>query len=130
LTQQLHFNLLKVIMMKKAFISFFVLSTIILASSFHTLRTDIRINVRNELGNIESDVKVSLYKTKDNYEKSTDPKFTGVTDVKGNVTFDGVEAIEYYIGAEKGDRNNFGAGEKTTLLQENKLNKFTIIISE
>lgn len=107
-------------------ISLFVFSI----ASFNSLRTDIRINVRNELGNIEEGVKVALYKTKENYEKSMDPEFAGITDVKGNVTFDGVEAIVYYISAEKGDRNNYGAGEKTDLLQANKLNKFTIIISE
>lgn len=109
----------------------FVLGVLLLAiPSYTTLRTDIRINVRNELGNVESGVTVSLYKTKENYEKSTGAVFTGTTDVKGNVTFDGVEPIAYYIGAEKGDRNNFGAGEKTEVLQAGKLNKMTIIISE
>ncbi len=104
--------------------------TFLAISSYTMLRTDIRINVRNELGTIESGVTVSLYKTKEHYEKSTGAVFTGITDVKGNVTFDGVEPISYYIGAEKGDRNNFGAGEKTEVLQEGKLNKMTIIISE
>jgi hypothetical protein len=116
--------------MKKT-LGLFMLSLGLFAlSSFDSLRTDIRINVRNELGNIERDVKVSLYKTKETYEKSEGAVFTGLTDVKGNVTFDGVEAISYYIGAEKGDRNNFGAGEKTEVLQANKLNKMTVIISE
>ena len=116
--------------MKKLHLLLLLSLLVIGLASFTVLRTDIRINVRNELGTLESDVKVSLYKTKENYDKSEAAVFTGVTDVKGNVTFDGVESIEYYIGAVKGDRNNFGAGEKTTALQANKLNKFTIIISE
>jgi hypothetical protein len=99
-------------------------------ASFDSLRTDLRINVRNELGNLEADVNVSLYKTKEQYEKSEGAVFTGTTDIKGNVTFDGVEPIAYYVGAEKGDKNNFGAGEKTEVLQANKLNKMTVIISE
>jgi hypothetical protein len=116
--------------MKKTF-EFFLLSLLLLGlAGFDSLRTDIRINVRNELGNLEQGVKVSLYKTKENYEKSEAAVFTGLTDVKGNVTFDGVEPISYYVSAEKGDRNNVGAGEKTDVLQVGKLNKMTIIISE
>jgi len=117
-------------MMKKIY-GLVLLSVILFSvSSFNSLRTDIRINVRNELGSLESGVTVSLYKTKERYEKSEKPDFTGLTDVKGNVTFDGVEPISYYIGAEKGERNNFGAGEKTDVLQAGKLNKITLIISE
>jgi hypothetical protein len=116
--------------MKKTVELFLFSLLLVTLASFDSLRTDIRINVRNELGNLEQDVKVSLYKTKENYEKSEGAVFTGMTDVKGNVTFDGVEPIAYYVSAEKGDRNNVGAGEKTETLQADKLNKMTIIISE
>ena len=51
--------------------SILVLLAILLSNvSFTAIRTDIRINVRNELGNIESGVSIALYKTKADYEKS------------------------------------------------------------
>ena len=79
----------------------------VLGASLSPLKTSIRINVRNELGNLEKDVKVSLYKTQADYEESKNALFSGVTDEKGNVTFNEVQAISYYIGAEKGERNNY-----------------------
>lgn len=45
-------------------------------------------------------------------------------------SLENLESIAYYVGAEKGDKNNFGAGEKTEKLVENRQNKVTIIISE
>jgi uncharacterized protein (DUF2141 family) len=108
------------------------LLSIAIVCSFTTqlVKTSLKVTVRNDLGNLESDVSVSLYKSKDDYEKSVNPVATQVTDEKGNATFKNLEAIAYYISAEKGDKNNFGAGEKTEVLVENKQNKITVIISE
>ena len=99
-------------------------------TSSQLLKTNLRITVRNELGNIENGATVAVYKTKEDYEKSTNPVALDKTNAKGIVTYEDIEAIAYYVTAEKGDRNNFGAGEKTEVLAPNKMNKMTIIISE
>ncbi|MDB5272406.1 MAG: hypothetical protein JWO58_773 [Chitinophagaceae bacterium] len=99
-------------------------------ASFQLFKTNLRITVRNELGNIESGATVAVYKSKEDYEKSSNPVALDKTDDKGIVTYDNMDAIVYYVTAEKGDRNNFGAGEKTEPLTPNKTNKMTIIISE
>ncbi|WP_245598689.1 hypothetical protein [Sporocytophaga myxococcoides] len=110
----------------------FSLITLAVLSSFtmHVLKTSLKVTVRNDLGNLESEASVSLYKTKEDYEKSVNPVDTQVTDEKGNAVFEDLESLAYYVGAEKGDKNNFGAGEKTEKLVENRQNKVTIIISE
>ncbi|MBC7486373.1 MAG: hypothetical protein H7282_06455 [Cytophagaceae bacterium] len=99
-------------------------------TSSQLLKTNLRITVRNELGNLESGATVAVYKTKEDYEKSTNPVALDKTNAKGIVTYEAMEAIVYYVTAEKGDRNNFGAGEKTEALAPNKMNKMTVIISE
>ncbi|WP_033417691.1 hypothetical protein [Cytophaga aurantiaca] len=92
--------------------------------------TSLKITVRNELGAIEGDVQVTLYATKEDYEKSQNAVASGKTDSKGMIYFQYLKQLNFYISAEKGDRNNFGAGEKIDNLAENKVNKVTIIISE
>jgi len=108
------------------------LLVLVLISAFTTQFdfTDLKVTVRNELGNVESGAKVSLYKTKDDYEKSANAVATETTDEKGNASFKKLAPTSYYLGAEKGDRNNFGAGEKTDTLRHNRINKITVIISE
>ncbi|GAL82947.1 hypothetical protein CHU_0212 [Sporocytophaga myxococcoides] len=110
----------------------FSLIALAVLSSFtmHVLKTSLKVTVRNDLGNLESEASVSLYKTKEDYEKSINPVDTQITDEKGNAVFGNLESVVYYISAEKGDKNNFGAGEKTEKLVENRQNKVTIIISE
>ena len=92
------------------------------------MKTNLRITVRNELGNLESGATVAVYKSKEDFEKSVNPVALDKTDDKGIVTYEDMEAIVYYVTAEKGDRNNFGAGEKTEALTANRMNKMTIII--
>ena len=93
-------------------------------------KTSLQITIRNELGNVESDAKVTLYKTEEDYNANTNPVASKNTDSKGRALFEGVEPVAYYVQAEKGDRDNSGAGEKTPVLDEKKINKVTIIISE
>lgn len=116
--------------MKKSLVIPFVIVSLILLASFQLFKTNLRITVRNELGNIESGATVAVYKTKEDYDKGINPVALDKTDDKGTVVYDNMEAIVYYVTAEKGDRNNFGAGEKTEPLTPNKTNKMTIIISE
>ena len=109
---------------------FFAAPILFSLTSSQLLKTNLRITVRNELGNLESGATVAVYKTKEDYDKSANPVALDKTDSKGIVTYEGMEAIVYYVTAEKGDKNNFDAGEKTEVLTANKMNKMTIIISE
>jgi hypothetical protein len=111
------------------------LAVLILLCSFtapeQLLKTSLQVVVRNELGNTESDVNVRLFKTKSDYDKLENAATeTLKTDKNGKVVFKDVVATEYYINAEKGSLNNFGAGEETTKLQANRINKITIVITE
>ncbi|MBC7922510.1 MAG: hypothetical protein H7Z75_15630 [Ferruginibacter sp.] len=94
------------------------------------LPTRLEITVRNELGNLEAGASVQLFKTQQDYDKGENP-VTEVkkTDAKGRTVFSDLEAIEYYVQAEKGDLDNQDAGVKTIKLVTKRTNKVTIIIS-
>ncbi len=93
------------------------------------LKTSLKINVRNELGNIEPGVAVQLFASDADYRKEVNPvQETLYTDKKGNVKFKELKSKVYYILAKKGDKSNVGAGVSTDKLEEGKLNKVTIII--
>lgn len=100
------------------------------AFSFQLFKTSLKVNVRNELGNLVNGAEVTLYENKEDYEKSENPLAEKTTDEKGNAVFEDLQAKVYFINAEKGDANNFGAGEKTDTLTAKRMNKVTIIISE
>jgi len=72
---------------------------------------------------------VQLYHSEEEYRQETNPA-TEVfyTDKRGQVKIKDLEAKVYYVNAEKGDKNNIGAGVMTDKLEEKKLNKVTIII--
>lgn len=111
---------------------FFLLIMAVLAgsgfSSTEVLPTGLKITIRNDLGNLESGVIVTLYKSKDDFEKEQNMVMKGYTNEKGVVSFKQLDAIAYYISAVKGDMNNYGAGVQTDPLEANKINKVTIII--
>jgi hypothetical protein len=104
-----------------------LLLTLILTSS-QLIKTQLHITIRNDLGNTESGVSVTLYATALDYEKEQNPVQSGTTDEKGIVKFKELKAQEYFVLASKGDKNNFGGGEKTGVLVANRINKVTIII--
>jgi hypothetical protein len=93
-----------------------------------SLATSLKINIRNELGNMESGVLVTLYANQEDFKKEENPVQSGVTNEKGMVTFKKLDAKAYYVTAVKGDKNNFGLGVQTNTLEANKINKVTIII--
>ena len=93
------------------------------------LNTSVKINVRNELGNIEEGATVQLFGSEEDYRNEKNPVTEkALTDSKGNVKFKDLESKVYYINAQKGDKNNVGAGVQTDKLVEGKMNKLTIII--
>lgn len=93
------------------------------------LPTSLRITILNELGNAESEVKVTLYSNSEDYKKEENAVMEGkFTDKKGRVTFKGLEPKAYFVNAVKGDKNNYGAGVQTDILEEGRINKVNIII--
>ena len=98
------------------------------AITYELLATSLKINIRNELGNVESGVTVTLYQNKEDFKKEENPVQSGITNEKGMVTFKKLQPKAYYVTAVKGDKNNFGLGVQTNTLEANKLNKVTIII--
>ena len=98
-------------------------------TSKQLLPTSLRITVLNELGNAESEVEVTLYLSSEDYKKEKNAvSETKMTDKKGRVTFKGLQPKIYFVNAEKGDKNNYGAGVQTDVLQEGRVNKVNIII--
>jgi hypothetical protein len=92
------------------------------------VKTQMQITVRNELGNTEEGVSVTLFANEADYDKEQNPVQSGTTDTKGIVKFKDLNAQEYFVLAKKGDANNFGGGEKTGALVANRINKVNIII--
>ncbi|MBL3658508.1 carboxypeptidase regulatory-like domain-containing protein [Fulvivirga sediminis] len=117
--------------MKRINIALFAIVIIGLCSfsSADVLRTSLKLKVLNELGNIEEGASVQLYSSEEDYRAETNP-VTEVqyTDKKGEVKFKDLEPKTYFINAEKGDKNNIGAGVQTDVLEEGKMNKITIVI--
>lgn len=93
------------------------------------LKTQLRLVILNELGNTVEGANVTLYNNDEDYRQEKNPVMeTQVTDSKGRVKFSGLEPKVYYVHAEKGDRDNAGAGVQTDTLQEGRINKVNIII--
>lgn len=93
------------------------------------IKTTLRITILNELGNPVEGAQVQLFKTDEDYSKETNPATEPLlTDSKGVVTFKDLEPIEYYVNAEKGEANNYGAGVQTGKLEARRINRATIII--
>ncbi len=116
-------------MKKLVIFSFFFV--FLLGSGFTSnemIPTSLKINIRNDLGNIESDVVVTLYGSETDFQQEKNPVQSGKTNDKGMVTFKGLDAKIYYVSAVKGDKNNYGAGVQTGKLEAKRVNKVTIII--
>lgn len=115
--------------MKRILSALVILCVAMAFKSDQLFKTNLKITVRNELGNVEEGVSVQLFKTEEDYRNETNPATeVQMTDSKGDVKFKDLEPIIYFVNAEKGDKNNIGAGVQTDTLQEGKLNKITIII--
>lgn len=101
---------------------------ILMLMSFQLIKTQLVVTVRNELGNTEEGVKVQLYETEDDYKAEKNVAAEGYTDKKGVVKFKELKPTAYYLLASKDDKDNIGGGEQTGKLEENKINKVTVII--
>lgn len=116
--------------MKTKIYASIILLFVLCSFTVQMIPTSLKLTVRNGLGSVEKDVTVTLYANKEDYEKTANPVASGRTDAKGLIYFQDLVELNYYISAEKGDKNNFGAGEKIENLAKNKVNKVTLIITE
>jgi hypothetical protein len=92
-------------------------------------KTNLRITIQDDLGNIQEGATVTLYSSNEDYRKSENPVVESqVTDKKGRVTFKDLEPKIYHVHAEKGKMNNNNLGVKTDTLVAKKLNKVAIVI--
>src|SRR6478609_12237822 len=96
--------------------------------SFTLIKTQLVITVRNDLGNTEEGVKVQLYETEEDYKAEKNVAAEGLTDKKGVIKFKELKTTAYFVLARKDDKDNFGGGEQIGKLDENKINKVTVII--
>jgi uncharacterized protein (DUF2141 family) len=93
------------------------------------LKTNLRIVIQDDLGNIQEGATVTLYGSNEDYRKSENPVADSqVTDKKGRVTFKDLEPKVYHVHAEKGKMNNNNLGVQTDTLEGGKLNKVAIVI--
>lgn len=117
----------------------YILSTLVLClfigiqqkSHAQLFKTKLQITVVDKLGNIVQDAKVLIYKSKADYDKEINPvQEFKLSDNRGKVTFKDLDEIAYYVIVRKGDLDNYGGGEKTSVLEERKTNKATIVITD
>lgn len=95
------------------------------------LNTKLKITVLNELGNVVEGAKVTIYKTKADYNAEKNAvQEAQLSNNKGQVTFKKLDAIPYYVLVRKGDMDNAGGGEIVSKLEKKKLNKANIVISD
>jgi hypothetical protein len=114
--------------MKPAFKLFAILILMISASAFQLINTRFNATVRDDLGNTVEGASVQLFETEDDYNKEQNVVAQAVTDAKGKVSIKDLKAISYFVIVRKGDKDNSGGGERTAKLEENKINRVTIII--
>jgi hypothetical protein len=114
--------------MKKIILPFAAVAFLMMTLQFQIIKTQMSVTIRNELGNTEDGVTVTLYETEEDYKAEKNAVAEGTTDEKGVAKFKELKAISYFVLAKKGDKNNFGGGEQTGKLEAKRINKVTIVI--
>ena len=106
----------------------FALSFLTFMLSFQIIKTTLNVTVRDELGNTVEGASVQLYETEEDYTQEVNVVAQGVTDGKGVLKLKDLKGISYYVIVRKDDKDNAGGGEQTGRLQDNKINKVTVVI--
>ena len=118
--------------MKKILFSLAVLGLAVLFTSADTqlFKTALRVTVLDDSGNVMEGATVRLFASEKDYkeEKNAIKPDEASTDDKGVIWFRDIEAKEYWVLAEKGDKNNWESGIKTEPLLQKKVNRINIII--
>jgi hypothetical protein len=90
--------------------------------------TKLKVYVIDILGNFVEGAEVTLYGNKEDYLANKNPKFKGLTNDKGWVTFKKIDIIPYFIEVVKGDLRNYGKGVQVEDIEEGKKNKINLIV--
>lgn len=98
--------------------------------SFDLIKTQLRITVFDDLGNVRKGAKVSLYEKEEDFNNNKPTYGPLQTDEKGKAFFIGVTNGPFIIEVVDGDYSNDFGGQKTDLLEQGKINKINIIISK
>ena len=89
----------------------------------------LRVTVLNELGNPEKGAVVTLYKTRQDYEKEQNPALPAqTTNDKGVAVFRNLQPLIYHVSAVKGDKDNANGATQTDTLKASRQNRVNIII--
>lgn len=107
---------------------FTLVAILVALSAFQLIKTSLTVTVRDELGNIVEGATVQLFENEADYTAEKNVAAEGVTDKKGVIKLKELKSIAYYVIVKKEDKDNSGGGEQTAKLDENKINKVTIII--
>lgn len=107
----------------------------VIAMSFKSetkiLQTQLIVTVLDDLGTIQEGASVKLFKTVDDYNSGENQVLeTHFTSKRGKTRFVGLEPIAYFVEVKNGKKDNALGGEKTEALDEGKINKINVIISE
>ena len=114
--------------MKRALAIAILFAIVTVTTGFQLIKTTLSVTVRDEVGNTVEGAKVRLFENEEDYKSEQHVAMEGSTDAKGVVKFKELKAIAYFVIVSKGDLDNSGGGERTTKLEEKKVNKVTIII--
>ncbi len=106
----------------------FAFTLLTVTMSFHPIKTQIVVTVRDEVGNTVEGAKVMLYEKEDDYTKEVNVAAEGITDDRGVIRIKELKPISYYMIVRKGDKDNSGGGEQTGKLDANRINKVTVVI--
>jgi hypothetical protein len=106
----------------------FLLALLSALSAFQLIKTTLNITVRDELGNIVEGASIQLFETAEDYNSEKNAVAQATTDKKGVAKLKDLKDISYYVLVRKDDKDNTGGGEQTGKLEDNKINKVTIII--
>jgi hypothetical protein len=114
--------------MKTALKLFVVAGFVLAISGFQLIKTALSVTVRDETGNVVEGAKVQLFEKEEDYTAEKNVAAEGVTDKKGVIKLKDLKSIVYFVLVRKDDKDNSGGGERTEKLEDQKINKVTIVI--
>jgi len=110
------------------FVGFLYLSSFNTPKPEQFVKTQLRVTVIDNLGNIVKDAKVRLFLKEEDYKKEVNAVGMAESNEKGIASFNDLQDRVYYVLVEKGDMNNWGGGNVTDRLTPKRVNKINIII--
>jgi uncharacterized protein (DUF2141 family) len=109
---------------------FFVFIAALMSLSFvqQGLKTQLRVTVIDEIGNIVEGATVKVYESQTDYNDSKSVVFEQVTDHKGRTRIVGLKDQVYFLEVVKDKKDNSLGAVQTAKLVKGRINKLNIII--